>query len=404
MLCISVLFLYSCDINNSSGDNSEIIRELPRSLAAEEQSISEGSNEFAFRLLHKLQSIEGDSSFFISPLSISTAYGMLYNGAEEETYVQLQDFFGHNELSKEEINQGYKNLIELLINLDDEVIVNIANSIWSNEDASIKQDFVSKNKEFFNAEVDELDFTDPNSANIINKWVEDRTDGLIDKIVASTNPQEVIYLLNAIYFKGDWTTQFDPQDTSEEPFYLPGGETTTVSLMQNVADFRVASDENWKSLDMWYGKSGYSFTVLVPLNDQPLPELIPELTIEKFTNLTSNLEKKENVSVALPRFELKYEIPDFKNVLIDMGLNIPFNQNAANLSGIADVPQLHISNTRHKAVIKVDEKGTEAAAATSIVASSSLNSFRLDRPFLFFIRENNSNTILFMGSYTGITK
>ncbi|MCC5906120.1 MAG: serpin family protein [Balneolaceae bacterium] len=405
-LILSSFFLFTgCDLTESDKTPD---RELPRQLSVQELMVAEASNNFSFRLLHMLREKEEGRSFFVSPLSISTAFGMALNGSETETYEQMRDFFGFDGMTREEINNAYKDLIELLTTLDPQVVMNIANSVWIREGFPVKEPFLDNNRNYFDAEVRELDFGRPDAPDIINNWIEDKTEGLIEEMIDQIGPLVVLYLINAIYFNGDWTVQFDPDETKDAPFYLADDTATDVSMMQARQQFRYFEDDTWTALDMWYGDAGFSFTALIPTGNTPLDEVISDLSLSRFESITQNLQE-DTLNVFVPKFELDYEIEQFPEELQQMGLTLPFDELKADFSGINEEEQLYISNVLHRAVIKLDEEGSEAAAVTVIEISressgggSAYKTIRLDRPFLFFIRENNTNTILFMGAYSGI--
>ena len=406
LFILSAFFLFTgCNLTESDKTTD---RELPRQLSVQEQMVAEASNDFSFRLLHMLREKEEGRSFFVSPLSISTAFAMAMNGSEAETYEQMRDFFGYDGMTREEINSAYKDLIELLTTLDPQVVMNIANSVWIREGFPVKEPFLDNNRNYFDAEVNELDFSRPDAPDIINQWIEEKTEGLIEEMIDQIGPLVVMYLINAIYFNGDWTVQFDPEETKESPFYLANGTEASISMMQARQQFRYFEDETWTALDMWYGDAGFSFTALIPTGNTPLDELTSDLTMSIFESITQNLEK-DTLNIFVPKFEMDYEIEQFPEELKQMGLTLPFDELKANFSRINEVEQLYISDVLHRAVIKLDEEGSEAAAVTVIEISressgggSANKTIRLDQPFLFFIRENNTNTILFLGTYTGI--
>ncbi|TVQ14039.1 MAG: serpin family protein [Balneolaceae bacterium] len=405
---IFVLAFTACDVTDT-GQTDIRERQLPRELSAQEKILVDGSNDFAFRLLHKLLEKEPDDSFFASPLSISTAFAMAMNGADGDTYDQMRDFFGHRGLTRDEINKAFLQLIVLLTTLDEQVRFDIANSVWYREGYPVLQEFLDVNKEYFDAEVRALDFGRPDAADIINAWISDKTEGLIEKMIDQIGPDVIMYLINAIYFNGDWTVQFDPDDTRDQPFTRSDGSKTEVPMMKVADNFRYHIDDEWIALDMWYGDAGFSFTALIPADASAsggLELLAHELTHARFESITSSL-KSDTVQVYMPKFEIDYAVEDFPDDLKEMGLTLPFIGGAADFSRISDIEDLLITDVMHRAVIKLDEEGTEAAAVTVIEISrvsydpNQRLTIRLDRPFLFFIRENTSNTILFMGKYDG---
>lgn len=381
-------------------------RQLSRELSQGESVLSGGSNDFAFRLLQVLQDKEGTDSYFFSPLSITTAFGMALLGARDETYGQLRDFFELHELDRPQIKEAYRDLIHLLTTLDDQVVMNIANSIWHRDDVELLEQFIEENQEYLNAEVRGLDFDDPAAPDTINAWIEDKTEGLIEEMIEEIPPNMILYLINAIYFKGDWTIQFDPDLTGDRAFTRPDGEEVSVPTMLAGDKFRAYQDEDWTALDMWYGDAGYSFTAFMPTNaDTTLDDMVGDFTPEKFEEITDNLMERDSLQVYMPKFEIDYKIEGFGNDLQDMGLTIPFGA-AADFTRMTGSEDLFISEVMHRAVVEVNEEGSEAAAVTVIAVPTSGGyepppEIRLNRPFLFFIRENTTNTILFMGSYTG---
>lgn len=380
-------------------------RKLSRELSPGESVLSGGSNDFAFRLLQVLQDKEGMDSYFFSPLSITTAFGMALLGARDETYWQLRDFFELHELDRPQIKEAYRGLIHLLTTLDDQVVMNIANSIWHREDVDLLEQFIEENRDYLNAEIRGLDFNDPAAADTINAWIEDKTEGLIENMIGFIPPEMILYLINAIYFNGDWTIQFDPDLTTEMPFTRPDGEKAAIPMMLAGDKFRACQDDDWTVLDMWYGDAGFSFTAFLPTNeDMSLDDMVGGLTSKKFGEIVDNLMERDSLQVYMPKFEIDYEIEDFRDDLVNMGLTIPFGGEAdfSRMTGFG----IFISDVLHRAVIEVNEEGSEAAAVTVISMPTGTvyeppPEIRLNRPFLFFIRENTSNTILFMGSYTG---
>jgi serine protease inhibitor len=407
---IFVLAFAGCDVTDTGkADISE--RQLPRELSAQEKLLVEGSNDFAFRLLHKLLEKEPDDSFFASPLSISTAFAMAINGAAGETREEMIDFFGHRGMTVDEINRAFRDLILLLTTLDEQVRFDIANSVWYREGYPVLQEFLDVNKEYFDAEVRPLDFGRPDAPDIINAWINEKTEGLIEKMIDQIGPDVIMYLINAIYFNGDWTVQFNPDDTRDEPFTRGDGSKVQVPMMRVADSFRYHIDEEWTALDLWYGEAGFSFTALLPTGASDpglLGQMGQELTFGRFEAIVSDL-KQDTVNVYMPKFEIDYEIEEFPKDLKAMGLVKPFDGRVADFSNITREEPLVISDVMHRAVIKLDEEGTEAAAVTVIefsrVSSGSGEpsriTIRLDRPFLFFIRENTSNTVSFMGKYEG---
>lgn len=403
LIAIAVVLLTGCNVADSGpGDD---MRQPMRELSVQEKILVENANDFTFSVLERLAITTADESFFVSPLSITMAFGMALNGTDGETYDQMRDFFGNSGLSNTEINQAFRDLISLLTELDPKVRMEIANSVWYRRGFEVIQDFLDANQEFFDAEIADLDFADPSAIDIINGWISDKTNGLIDEMIDEIGPDVVMYLINAIYFKADWAIQFDPDDTRQEPFTTGTGDRVDVPMMRVKDSFGYTESSKWYVVDLPYGSGDFSFTAFLPKENTDLSAFAGSLTREEFVSIISQIEE-DTVSVYMPRFEIDFDYEDIMDELIDMGLTLPFDQNAADFSRINPDEQLFISNVMHRAVIKVDEEGSEAAAVTVIeISRTSVGpvelSIRLDRPFLFFIRENSSNSILFMGKYAG---
>ena len=192
-----------------------------RGLTIGEQQLVESSNTFGFKLLNEVVEQDGDKNIFISPLSVSMALGMTLNGADGDTYAAMKQTLELAGLTEEEINKSYASLIELLRVLDTEVIFQIANSIWYRQGFPAEESFLDVCQQYFDAVVEGLDFDDPAAVDTINNWVNENTNGKIEGIVEPPiDPLTVMFLINAIYFKGTWKYEFDEQDTKSTPFYL----------------------------------------------------------------------------------------------------------------------------------------------------------------------------------------
>lgn len=404
---VTVLLLASCTDPQGLDEDlglAELIDSLPRQLSVAEENLIQADNRFAFKLFREINRSEGDKNIFVSPLSAAMALGMTYNGAAGSTQRAMQTALELQGMSLEEVNQSYRGLIDLLRNLDPRVEFILANSIWYRHTMVVKHPFLDLARQFFDAEVSALNFNDPSASQTINSWVSDNTNGKIEGIVPDAIPADVVmYLMNAIYFKGDWTTRFDKRLTDDARFYLKGGSHTTVDMMRHDEPADVGYNKDVDAgvtiLDIPYGGMAYSMTVLLPDTPEGIDAVVDALTQEQWetwvgTRLTGD------VLLSLPKFTLDYDI-SLNSVLASMGMGIAFGP-AADLSGICCEPgDIFISDVLQKAYVDVNEEGTEAAAVTTIVfVTTSVSSpfpVVIDRPFVFAIRERLSGTILFMG-------
>jgi serine protease inhibitor len=376
------------------------ITELPRDLTAAEQGLIQSDNAFGLKLFREIHAQEEpDANLFVSPLSVAMALGMTYNGAAGATQQAMQETLELQGLTIDEVNQSYRSLIDLLRDLDPNVEFLLANSIWYREGFAVEQEFLDVNREYFDAEVAALDFASPTAAPTINNWVSDKTMGRIEDIVDDPIPWDVVmYLINAIYFKGDWAIQFDPELTADRPFYLADGGQVSAPMMTfgAEAEVRAYADADVQALDLYYGGKAYSMTILVPAAGSDLDALVGSLDPARWQEIVSGLAAT-TTDVVLPKFTLEYEL-EMKDVLTALGMGIAFS-GAADFSKIRASGDLYISKVKHKTFVDVNEEGTEAAAATSVEIRETAMppSFVIDRPFLFAIREGFSGTILFMG-------
>ena len=375
----------------------EEITELPRALTATEVEVIRASNRFAFDLLG--QANRAHDNLFLSPLSASMALGMTMNGAAGETWNQMRDVLGFGSLAEEEINASYKSLIALLVGLDPTVNMAIGNSVWTRSGFPVEPDFLDAVREAFGAEVAELDFASPSASRRINEWVKDATRGRIEDIVPDViSAGVVMYLLNAIYFKGSWTFRFDPSETRTEPFHLDDGSTRAVPLMTLERTLPYQENSRFQAVDLPYGGRAFAMTVLLPAQDVSVDTLAASLDAGEWEDVADGF-REERVELFLPRFRMSYERM-LNDDLAALGMVDAFDPNRADLTRLSPVEFLYVSDVRQKSWVDVNEEGTEAAAATSAgVFSSGVPVVRADRPFLFFIRERLSGTILFAGKF-----
>ncbi len=362
-----------------------------------EKSIASSSGTFGLKLFKEINDFEENKNIFISPLSISMALGMTLNGANGTTYDSMKAALELHGLTQTEINEAYKNLIDLLTNDDPKVVFNIANSIWYRNTMLFQQDFINTNKTYFNAEVSGLDFDDPGSVDIINSWVNKNTNGKIPEIIKEISDNLVMCLINAIYFKGDWKYQFDKDYTKDDYFNKPDGSQVPCKMMEQGNNYNYISNDLFQAVELPYGDSSFSMIIFLPKQD--INDLINQLDNENWNTWLNGFSFKEG-GIWLPKFELKYEL-SLNKVLTAMGMGIAFSD-FADFTGIYSQGGISISQVFHKTYVKVDEEGTEAAAVTYVgvettSAGSSKFYMRLDKPFIFVIKDNQTNSLLFIG-------
>lgn len=379
------------------------ITALPRALTSGEQQIIAADNRFAIKLLKQVSADTRDTleNLFVSPLSVAMALGMTYNGAAGTTEEAMRTTLELDGMSVAEVNESYRSLIKLLRELDPRVRFQIANSIWYRLGLTVEQPFIDVNRTYFDARVEALDFTAPTAAPTINDWVNQQTHGLIPEIVPDPIPGElVMFLINAIYFKGDWTQEFDPNLTVPRPFRLPDGSTVNVPTMTHgqEANVRSASRPNATIVDLPYGGEAFSMTIVLPSDTTDVDDLVTVLTAEQWDDWIGSLNPSTS-EVFLPKFKLTNDLK-LNGTLGGLGMGIAFDPARADFTRMHTPSELFISAVKHKTYVDVNEEGTEAAAVTSVemgLTSAGPPAIRIDRPFLFALRENLSGTILFMG-------
>ena len=357
-------------------------------------------NAFTFDLLRAVRKHSTDANVFISPLSVSMALNMTLNGAVGATADEMRTALRESGYSTADINTYCQSLREALLKADPKTTIGIANAIWYRQGATVKAPFIEANRTSYDAEVQALDFTSPTATATINGWCARKTNNKIKEIVKRVDPTTFMYLINAVYFKGAWTTRFEKKNTRSADFHRADGSTQQVQMMRLRDTFRCASSDVCDYLEMDYGNHAFSMVIMLPKDGKTTRDAMAALDGQTWAKAMESLAEAY-VIVKLPRFKAECEYPMHKHILPDMGMKLPFNPELADLSGIADVAGLYISKVIHKTFVQVDEEGTEAAAVTSVdvmaTGESPIQVFTVDRPFLFVIREKSTGVILFIG-------
>lgn len=398
----SILYLAGTALVGCSGEPLGPINGLPRELSVAEQKLIIASNGFAFNFFREVVRQEDpDSNVFISPLSAAMALGMTYNGARGETQAAMAQVLGLDALTLQAANESFRSLIDLLRGLDPRVDFRAANSIWHLPGFRARPEFLDINRRFFDAQITALDFGSPKAVETINGWASDNTNGKIPEILKSIGDNIVMLLINAIYFKGTWEYEFDRARTKEEPFTLRGGGQRAVSMMRHAGGAYVGYYEGagFRAVDLPYGGGAYRMTIVLPDAGRDVDSVVAGLSSDAWSALAEGLTR-DSVAIAMPKFQLRWD-DSLNGVLKALGMEVAFT-GRADLSGIAGNPgDLFISFVKQGTFVDVNEEGTEAAAVTvvgiGIICACGPPMFRVDRPFVFAIRERFSGTILFLG-------
>jgi len=355
------------------------------------------TTDFAFDLLKRVNEQEKkDVNTFVSPLSLHIALGMLLNGAKGQTAQEIQKTLKLDAQTLAEANQTYANLMKNLPGVDPKVKLTLGNSVWYRNNFTVETSFQDVLRQSFKAEVTPLDFASPTAKDRINQWASDQTNGKIKTVIQEVKPEHVMFLLNALYFKGDWKTQFKAEQTVDMPFKLVSGSTKNVKMMRMNAPLRRAFRPTYTAFELPYANGNFAMTVLLPAANSSADALINSLNTTEWNAVQKDMTEGA-MDIGLPRFTLAYEI-GLNSVLAKMGMPTVFT-NAADLSGVNRNGGLKVDFVKQNTFVAVDEKGTEAAAVTSIgvVVTSLPVAYLCDRPFLFVIHEKTSGTVLFTG-------
>ena len=376
-----------------------------RALAHYETALAESSSRFAIDLFHQLNQAEEPNQFY-SPYSIHQALSMTMNGNRGDVLDEFRALLRFEGLSLEEANRGAKELTDFLLQLDAKVNLKIANGIWYKKGYDVKVPFRETAQQYYGAEIAPLDMLDPNSVHVINKWIEQRTNNLIKEMLDEIPSNAVMYLVNAIYYKADWKYQFVASKTKKQPFYPSPGRTVQVDMMdlEKAATFKTYTDSDVVYLEIPYSTGQYTMGVLFNW-DGELNRAAEKLTFDNLEKWKAN-SRESNLILKMPKFKLRQKMDNMSTDLQEMGLKQPFYFHPENFTALFSNPtdELKISRVIHDAFIEVDEKGSEAAAATVVEVVERLSSgpsapqeLILDKPFIFFIQEAHSGAIVFMG-------
>ena len=386
----------SCEKQSPKPDLTPKSLELTKAAPAAIQS----SNDFGIELFKKV-SEDDKRNLMLSPLSASTALTMLLNGCGGETFTQLQGTLKYpSEMSISEINEAYKSLIDQLLNADPMVKFTLANAIFYRNEFTVKPPFLNTMSSDFTATVRALDFTAPSSLQAINSWASDNTSGKIPKVLDEISADAVMFIMNALYFKGDWSNRFDKSATSDRPFYPDGGQVNDVATMNGETGAKIVNGSNYRAAELPYGRTNFTMDIIVP--GGTLDEFYPSFTSDEWNIITSGFDNTDDygkIKVYMPKFKFTYE-KYLNDQLKAMGMVDAFLPGLANFQGISD-ESIYVTFVKQNTFVAVDEEGTEAAAVTTIgMGTTSMPSqpeFIIDKSFVFAIRERTTNTLLFIG-------
>ena len=389
----------------------------PVRLTAEQTVFANDNNGFTLNFFQSLNGKMKNRSIICSPLSITYVLSMVNDGATGTTEQELEQTLGFHKGGIQAVNDYCKNLIDNLPHVDEKVQLNIANAIFVNDKYQLKKQFQQDMANYYDAKAEALDFSSPSTLDRLNGWCDEKTRGMIPTILERVDPRTVSYLLNAIYFKAEWASMFEKNETREEVFTTPDGETRVPLMHQNVYMNYLRNDQ-YAAVSIPYGNGQWMMTVMLPEDGKTTDDVISSLAASGWSTdfLKNPLREARRyaVDLKLPRFETAFDTDDaggLIELLKGMGIRRAFDGNSAEIPNMCENGNLYISMMKQKAKIKVNEEGSEAAAVT--IAGVNCTSaggdtqeppkatFHANRPFVYVIHEQSSGVILFVGKFMG---
>lgn len=370
----------------------------------DEKAYARTITAFGLNSLKELAASQPDKNVLISPVSLSMALTMTYNGAAGDTLTAMQDALELSGYTPKQASVANCALMQSLEKAAPDVKLSIANSLWARKGIEFKPAFLQANKQYFKAEVRKTRFG-PEAAAQINSWVKSKTNGKIPEIVQKIPGDMILYLINAVYFKGDWTYPFDKDRTSDGPFTLADGSKITVPMMWRNGGYAYYAGDGFQAISLPYGKERMRMYVFLPKEPNGLPDLVGKLDAKTWDMWVRGF-KTETVNLSMPRFKIEYKAADeMKAALKAMGMGVAFDPARADFSNMAQIAgqNVFISEVVHKTFLDVNEAGTEAAAATSVgmaMTAAPMQPIRMvvDHPFLCAIVDSETGAVLFVGA------
>jgi serpin B len=404
LLTLCLAGLAACADSTGPTHAPDVLTGLPRALTAAEQDALAGSTSFGLQLFRTVSQAHPGENVLLSPLSASFALGMALNGAAGATRDSMRAALGWGTRTDQEINEAYLGLATLLPSLDPQVQFTSANSMWADNSFPVLPAFVSTNRTYFGARIQNLDFSSSAAVPTINAWVSDATRSRIPTIIDQIDPSEVMFLINAIWFKGSWRARFDPANTRPGWFRNAAGDSVSVPMMHRTGDLRLIWGPTYYGGEQRYGNGAYSMIILMPNAGATLEQVVDSVVTRGWaiaTRDTSRSAAFTSGDVTMPRFTLKHE-EKLNDALTTLGMGIAFDQWRADFTRIANTGNpIWISRVQQKTWMDVNEEGTEAAAVTSVGIATTVSmlppALTVDRAFVVAIRERFSGAILFIG-------
>ncbi|MDO9512129.1 MAG: serpin family protein [Bacteroidales bacterium] len=388
-----ILFLSACSKDNNNELKEPAIIKLP----AKSGEVIQGGNDFGVDLF-RLLAMEEDHNIMISPLSASTALTMLLNGTNGPTHNQIAEMLGYQNMTTDEINLVYQSLLQQLLAADPNVDLMLSNAVWYRNDFQVKPPFLASMQSNFKSHIEALDFNNPSSLTKINAWASDNTKGKIDKVLDEISPDAVMFIMNALYFKGAWTYIFDKSQTKPALFFPEEASPFNVQMMNQSCPFKVFYGDSCQVIELTYGRKNFVMDIILPHGK--LSNYLKSFDGTEWQSLCNALDAlsvPEAALISMPKFSFSYE-KYLNDQLKVLGMTDAFDAINADLSGISDA-DIFVSFVKQNTFVDVNEEGTEAAAVTTVgvYVTSLPTTTEINKPFIFAIREQTTNTLMFIG-------
>jgi len=402
-----VLAVLLCSVSCCSGITN-LFRKTPKETKANKESDKIAENvdktlvnlntDFALKIFKGLSDEDKNLNVFISPISISLAIAMAYNGSKNQTQQGIAEALGFEDYNIDELNESFKILLSSMANIDEMVELYTGNSIWFEEDFTIEKDFTDLAENYYNASIYNVDFDNQDTAGKMNNWVSEATKGKISNIVnQGALTDSVMYLINAIYFKGEWKDKFKTENTKEDDFFLIDRDIKKVQMMENNEEYKYYDGSDFQMIRIPYGRDKTAMYVFLPDEDIEIAGFVNRLSSDLLNESIAEAADADAI-LKFPRFNIEYGTKSLIGPLKDLGMVNAFIADKADFDSIA--PLMFISQIDHKAIIEVNEEGTVAAAATSVGMGATAVQpveFIVNRPFVLLIRDDRTENILFIG-------
>lgn len=388
--------------------DSMVIDMLPQTRAIEltqdQKAFVEKNNDFSFNLYRAINEADNKKSNITSPLSVTYVLGMLNDGAAGQTAKELTQVLGFGDNNKQAVNEYCKSLIEQAPMADPSVVLKIANIVAADQNLTLMDAFCKDMQDYYSAEVASLDFSKASSVDYLNSWCKEKSGGMIPSIIEKLNPQDLLVLMNAVYFNATWTEKFDAKDTKQEAFTMADGSKVTLPMMHRKAEILYNESDMFTAVSLPFGSGDkWSMHILLPKEGKTTSDVI--------NSLNSDFWKKSfwqpaKVDVKIPRFTTESDIT-LNSMVTKLGAPSIFNPDAANFSLICKNQKgLFVSLLKQKAAIEVTEEGTKTTAVTvammcGVNITPDKGNFHANRPFVYIIQEASSGAIFFIGTFQG---